>query len=230
MKNKRTNANKWILFGCVILLIAILIVAFVYLMLYEPEDAVDPSEPSVPVYSGSVEETNEEASEIDDEPTQADSAAETEGTTADSSQVATQNATEGGDEPVTPATVVQQLEAPYEEWLSAAAVIGVSMNYPDFEIQGIYAPEQTALTDKMNSDGVYVLFTSGGKSLAVHCYPLEAERKTAGTTDLSTQNLGFNAFDLVDPALVDTASMRSYTIEELNDLIAQSLLVSLYIH
>lgn len=126
--------------------------------------------------------------------------------------------------------LVQQAKADYEKWLAAAMVVGVSMEYPEFELDGIYAASATSVADKKNSDGVYILFTSGGESMALYGVALDAERTAAGTKDISTEALGFATFDLVDPASVDTDSMTEIKIEELEELINQSLLVSIYTH
>lgn len=126
--------------------------------------------------------------------------------------------------------LTQQAQAEYEPWLAAAMLIGVSMEYPDFEFGGLYTSSATALEDKFSSQGVYLLFTSAGESLALHSIPLEAERTQSGTRDISTQNLGFASFDLVEPSFVDTESMTELKLESMSELIAQSLLVSVYTH
>lgn len=132
--------------------------------------------------------------------------------------------------PQPPVTIPQMKEASYEQWLSASMVVGLSMSYPDFQLQGIYVAGETALEDKMSSGGAVIRFTSGGKELALRSTPLEAERDTAGTIDLSTQTLGFATFDVVDASAVNTAAMTEVALEDLGELIEQSLLVSLYWH
>lgn len=127
-----------------------------------------------------------------------------------------------------PETLPQQEEASYERWLSAGMVVGLSMNYPDFQLQGIYITGETALEDRMSSGGACILFTSGGEALALRSTPLEAERKTPGTIDLSSQTIGFATFDVTDASAVDTAGMTAVDVAELSELIAQSMLVSLY--
>lgn len=126
------------------------------------------------------------------------------------------------------ATVPQQKGDSYEHWLSAGMLIGVSMQYPDFALQGIYLTGETAMADKMASGGAYILFTSGGQSMAIHSAPLAAERKTPGTTDLSTQAIGYATFDVVKPSAVNTGTLIPVEIGDLEALIAQSLLVTLY--
>lgn len=142
----------------------------------------------------------------------------------------TQNVTQRPTDPViqTPETIPQQKEASYEQWLSAGMVVGLSMSYPDFQPQAIYVTGETPLEDRMSSGGAVILFTSGGKSLALCSTPLEAERKTPGTVDLSTQVLGFATFDVVDAGAVDITGLTKVEIGALEELIGQSLLVSLY--
>ncbi len=127
-------------------------------------------------------------------------------------------------------TIPQQADAEYERWLAAAAVICVSIEYPDFQLEGIYTASSTALADKFSSDGVSILFVSGGQRMAIHANALDGERTEPGTRDISTEVIGYATFDAVDPQGIDTASMEQIHPEELGDLIAQSLLVSIYNH
>lgn len=126
--------------------------------------------------------------------------------------------------------IVETSDASYERWLAAGMVTAVSMQHPDFEIEGIYLTGETDPADKMQSGGAYVIFTAEGTETAVQSTPLEAERTDAGTTDLYTRDLGFATFDVVDPAQVDTGSCVAVSMDELEELISQSLLVSLYEH
>lgn len=124
--------------------------------------------------------------------------------------------------------IVQQADAEYEKWLAAAMVVCVSMEYPDFEIEAIYAVSSTELENKFASEGVYIVFNTEGKNLCIHAKALEAERTAAGTMDISTEAIGFATFDRVDAAAVNFTSMKKIAIEDLGELIAQSLLVSVY--
>ena len=126
--------------------------------------------------------------------------------------------------------IVEKSDASYERWLAAGIVTAVSMQYPDFEIEGIYLTGETDSADRMQSGGAYVIFTADGTETAVQSMPLEAERTDAGTTDLYTRDLGFATFDVVDPAQIDTGSCVEVRMDELEELISQSLLVSLYEH
>lgn len=125
---------------------------------------------------------------------------------------------------------VEKADASYERWLAAGMVTAVSMKYPDFEIEGIYLTGETDPAEKQQSGGTYVIFTADGTETAVQSMPLEAERTDAGTTDLYTRDLGFATFDVVDPAQVDTVSCEEVSMADIEELISQSLLVSLYEH
>lgn len=145
----------------------------------------------------------------------------------------TQKPTDGTDttEPSGETTPIPvKTDAAYERWLAAAMVIGISMEYPDFEIQGIYIASETQTANKFDSEGAYVVFSSGGENFAIQSKPLEAERTQAGTVDLYTGDLGFSTFDKVSVEQMDLSAMEAVEAEELNELIGQSILVSLYAH
>lgn len=127
-------------------------------------------------------------------------------------------------------TMPQLAEANYEQWLSAAMVVGLSMEYPDFELTGIYAASETALENKETSDGVYVFFTSGGESKVLYSIALEKERNESGTRDIYTNILGFASFDLVELESVDNSALKQILLDEIEELITQSMLVSIYTH
>ena len=126
--------------------------------------------------------------------------------------------------------IVNKKQTSYEEWLAAAMVVAVSMEHPEFELKGIYLAGETELSEKQISSGAYVVFFADGIEQAVYSYPLDAERTEPGTVDLFTKDLGFSVFERVDPETIDTESCRWVTIEDVNELIEQSLLVSLYEH
>lgn len=139
---------------------------------------------------------------------------------------------EQNQEPVTQPTVVtiQRAEAEYEKWLAAAQIVCVSMEYPDFQLEGIYAASSTSMEGKFSSDGAYIIFTSGGSRIAIHSMALEGERADAGTVDISTEAIGYATFDKVDLDSVDVSAMEELALEDLSELISQSLLVSIYTH
>ena len=118
----------------------------------------------------------------------------------------------------------------YEEWLAASMVTGLSMLYPDAQITGIYAASESGMDDEGNSEGVYISFLLHESPCAVRSFPLTAEREEAGTTDIYTSELGFAAFDGIDPAQVPVQQCRKIGVEDIGGLIAQTQLVSVYIH
>ena len=168
-------------------------------------------------------ETN---ADVDVETAQSDA---TDGTVIDTQPpIETQDVSEERTQPTV--EIIQRTEAEYEKWLSATVLMCVSIEYPDFEIEGVYSDSATALDDKFSSDGVYIIFSSGGERLAIHSKALEDERTEPGTVDISSEIIDFATFDCIDPALVDTSSMEQINLEDLNEMIAQSLLVSIYTH
>lgn len=128
-----------------------------------------------------------------------------------------------------PPIVIPQIEnAEYEKWLAATLIVGVSLEYPDFVPEGIYSASSTSLEEKFSSDGVYIVFVSNGATMAIYSKPIMAERAEAGTKDISSENVGFATFDLVDPAAINVDSMERISFEDLGELISQSLLISIY--
>ena len=109
-------------------------------------------------------------------------------------------------------------------------VLGVSIEYPDFELVNICTETCKELTDSQSSKGVYILFKSSGTEMAVYGVPLEQERTTPGTIDISTMNMGFATFDMVDVNEIPKVGLISYTMEELEDTISQTMQLSLYYH
>ena len=125
---------------------------------------------------------------------------------------------------------VQRVEAEYEKWLASALVIGVSIEYPEFELVGIYTETCTELQDSQLSKGVYVLFRNGGSDFAVYGMPLEQERTTPGTIDVGSMNMGLATFDVVDPDNIVVDGLRTYTMKDLEKTISQTMQLSLYYH
>ena len=123
-----------------------------------------------------------------------------------------------------------QTEPEYELWLASAALLGLSLEYPDFELDGIYALSATSLEEKAASKGVYLCFRSGGADHAIHCAPLEGERSTEGSVDLSSKATGFATFDPVELSELALDGAVEFRTEQLEDTIARSELVSLYYH
>lgn len=125
---------------------------------------------------------------------------------------------------------VQRVEAEYEKWLASALVIGVSIEYPEFELVGIYTETCTELQDSKLSKGVYVLFQNGGSDFAVYGMPLEEERTTPGAIDVGSMNMGLATFDVLDPDNIVVDGLRTYTMKDLEKTISQTMQLSLYYH
>ena len=122
----------------------------------------------------------------------------------------------------------QRVDGSYEQWLAAGMMVGVSMEYPDFTLMGIYAAGETEIANKASSQGVYILIQTGGEELLLWGHSLDAERKEPGTTDLYTKELGFNTFDPVSRENVDLTALQELKLEDLGKMIEQSMLLTLY--
>lgn len=112
-------------------------------------------------------------------------------------------------------------EAPDSEWLAAAMVIAITLEYPDFDIEEIYVAED-------GEKEAYIIFNSEGQKKAIHSTALKEERKESGTRDIYTKDLGFATFDETEPENINSNQMTKIEIDELGKLIEQSLLVSVY--
>ncbi len=135
----------------------------------------------------------------------------------------------GDSEPAAELELETQEDAPYEHWLAAAVVSGISMNYPDFESVIYYSDGTTELSESNDSRGIYVTFTSGGEQICVYASPLQEERTETGTVDIYSEVIGYATFDFVDETDIP-AEYTEMTVENMNDLIAQSVRIMLYEH
>ncbi len=118
-------------------------------------------------------------------------------------------------------------EEPYEDWLASAMVIGISMQYTDFDFVGIYTASETPVSDHDSSRGAYVIFTADGQTLALKSVPLSGERGDRGTADLYVPAIGYATYELVDPETVPIGSLKERKIEDLEALIIASSQVSI---
>ena len=59
---------------------------------------------------------------------------------------------------------------------------------------------------------------------------LEQERTDPGTVDISTEVIGFASFEQINPDSIDFASLEELNVNDMNELISQSLLISIYTH
>lgn len=121
-----------------------------------------------------------------------------------------------------------RVEAPYEHWLAAAVITGISMEQPDFELGDVYAAGETSLEEAEESEGIYVVFVSDGEEKCVYSEPLEEARSEAGTTDITSGVIGTASFEEVSVDNIDTSRYHVIEIEDLNTLIEQSEQVTVY--
>lgn len=124
----------------------------------------------------------------------------------------------------------EKIDSSYECWLAAEVIIAISMQFSDFEFTDIYLTGETKIEDYTKSEGVYVFLITEGEQIAMHSMPLTTERNESGTTDIYTEALGFATFDRIDRNSVDISGMKKVEIEELEEEISQSVLVSVYEH
>ena len=118
----------------------------------------------------------------------------------------------------------------YEEYLSALTLFALSMDYPDFQLQGIYAASSVSLAQKTSSKGIYVFFDSMGESLCAHITHIEAERiSESGTTDLFANELGFSSFELMSE-LPDTNSLTLLDSKVYGALLSELTGISIFSH
>ena len=230
VKKKKSNIPFWL-----ILIIAVILIGAVLLLVpgILRDEIPSETEGQSAIQTDAAGENNAEDStdaigsteDTSDETTPAGSAP------ADPEETLNPGETKAPQENVVPqptVVIVQQADAEYEKWLAATMVMCVSMEYPDFELEAIYAASATALENKFDSQGAYIVFTTGGSRICIHSKALEAERTAPGTKDISSETIGYATFDRLDPGSVDFSSFEKIELEDLSDLFAQSLLVSIY--
>ena len=127
-------------------------------------------------------------------------------------------------------TITSKKEASYEHWLAAGMIIGISLQYPEYEFIGMYTASETEISNSLNSKGVYVIFMSEGNEIAIYSKPIDKERTEVGTRDLYTKDLGYATFDEISLRNVSTDGLQKIEINGLSELIEQSVLVSIYEH
>lgn len=126
--------------------------------------------------------------------------------------------------------IQERMDASYERWLASEVMIGISMQYPDFTFENVYLGGETEIAEKTKSKGVYVVFHADGEEKVIHSVPLNDERTESGTKDLYSRDLGFATFDEIALEEMEADTFLQAEPEEFDDLISQSLLVSLYEH
>lgn len=123
----------------------------------------------------------------------------------------------------------ERIDADYEQWLAAAVITCISMNTPDFELGEVYASTQTAIEDRMDSQGIYVTYQSGGETVCIQAKPLEQGRSgQKGTKDVYSELTGYASYEEVSVDTIDMSQWHTVDLQELNTLIEQSERVVLY--
>lgn len=200
MENNKSKKVKIIAAVCIVLILAVIIALVVT---QKDSKKTSGGENVTTEESGSEKKTSEES---DEEIIESEESAETE-------QV-----------------LIERVEASYEEWLASAALIGMTMQYPDFEQEEIYLASETELDDHSKSKGVYIIFEIEGEKRALSVQPLNEERSEAGTNDLYTSDLGYATFDEIKAKDVKTKEMTKVEVDDLTEEIEQSILVTIYSH
>ncbi len=234
-KGRYINKKKsYIPFWLILVIAALLLGAVLLILGSQREDISSKTEGQTVTQTEAVGQTDAESGttaignteDADAETTPAETATATDPDAAQKPEET--KAPQANEVPQPTVNIVQQADAEYEKWLAAAMVMCVSMEYPDFELEAVYAASATSLENKFDSEGAYILFTTGGNSICIHSRALEAERTAAGTKDISTEAIGYATFDMVNPDSVDFSVLEEIDLADLSELFAQSLLVSIY--
>lgn len=210
-KKRNSQTTKWIVLAVLAVVLAVLLLVLAVKIAKEKphEEETGGNEP---------QSTPQAHTSFVDEPTNSGN----EVTTPDVVMITTPAA-------VPTITVEEKNPGSYEQWLAAAVVQGVYMYYEDAQILEIYLASDTDISAKAESEGVYVKFISEGKELLCQSLPQTGERKTAGTCDIYTAELGYNSFDVVDLATVDIKNMTLVSMADLEMFIDQTVLPTLII-
>ena len=129
---------------------------------------------------------------------------------------------------ITEKAVTNKVDASYEKWLASAMVIGISMTYSDFEIGDIYYMSDTPVSEKMESQGVIVSFTEAGEQKYLFSKPVAGENTEKGSRTLYSQDIEYASFEEIDGNPSEFENYKSMAQNELEEIIEQSLLVSVY--
>lgn len=148
-----------------------------------------------------------------------------EGTELRETSAAESHTLAGADNQTGPApqyTEQVRAEAPYEHWLAAAVLTGISMNSPEFQLEGIYIASETDAGSPMDSQGVYVTYTADGTERCVYSRPLRQGRtEEPGTRDIEVGGFGMATYEEVSPDSMDRSVFQEASIEDINTLIEQ---------
>lgn len=229
MNSKKMGKKK--LWGIIAGLIVVIAVVVVVLLSRENNEPAESAEDTA-VETGAVEEPEEMESESAEEelPETVDTEQEGEETESEPVEQNPENDGEASEAAVSDAGIGEErMEAPYEDWLSAAVLTAISMEHPAFEPGEFYRAGDTELGNGSASAGVYITFSADGEAKCIHAVPLDGERSAGGTKDVYTDVIGFASFDEVSPSEIP-GEFYVEEIEGINELITQSTSVSLYAH
>ena len=215
---KHSSPKLWLIAGGVA---AVLIFAAVMILVNR---GAPKSEDWVPVIPGNTTASDTgESIAAGEDPTPSDPEDHSDSSPTETGQTSSTEGAQGNTVP----TVTPGDEDPYENHLAAAMVIGISMQYPDFEFLGIYTASHTPVSAHDSSLGAYVVFKSGGETLALKSTPLPGERGDKGTADLYVPAIGYATYELIDPNSIPLAGLNVLQIEDLEELIIASSQVSI---
>ena len=138
--------------------------------------------------SGNSQETN-----IPTEGNSENQGSEDQGTEPDSQSGSSEQTSQGS----SGQTSQEQETIIYEKYLAALSMYALVLEYPDFQLDTIYAASFVPMENKAQSKGIYMTFESGGMQLVAHLYPIEAERTESGARNVYSPEVGYAAFDIV---------------------------------
>lgn len=124
--------------------------------------------------------------------------------------------------------VVVPEQTAYEYWLCANMVMGLTLEYPDFQQPELFIAGETAQKDRMESRGAWIRFVSGGETIVIHSQPLAQERTEAGTRDIYSTQTQFATYDVVEDA--DLSGLTQLTLEDISNELIHISLPSVYQH
>lgn len=101
------------------------------------------------------------------------------------------------------ATTKPSLPKDYEKKLAALVLFALSMDYPDFRLEGIYMNSSAIDAEKQSDRGVYAVVDNGGNRFVFSAFPIDGERSEAGTTDLYANELGYASFTMTSDVLTE---------------------------
>ncbi|MBE6927778.1 MAG: hypothetical protein E7467_04730 [Ruminococcaceae bacterium] len=115
----------------------------------------------------------------------------------------------------------------YEPYLAALSLMSLSLEYPGFELDGIYFETIVDVSEKFESKGLYICFKSGGESLIIRVLPMENERTEPMTRDIFADQVGYASFDLADTMPEGLKRMRE---EDFASLLPELTAIKVLMH